>query len=42
MNPLTKRSNPKVAESMQAKIALILTIVVTTEKMIPQERAKKK
>ena len=42
MNPSTKRSNPKGKIRMQVKIALILTIVVTRETMIPLETTKKK
>ena len=42
MTPPTKRSNPKGKGRMQATIALILTIVVTTKTMIPPETTKKK
>ena len=42
MTPPTKRRNPKGKGRIQAKIALILTIVVTTETMIPPETTNKK
>ena len=42
MTTLTKRSNPKVKGKMQATISLILTILLTTETIIPLETTKKK
>ena len=42
MTPPTKRSNSKGKVKMQAKIALILPIVMTAETMITPETTNKK